>query len=250
MMRLLFLARALQNREVGRRPKESETHIEIEEGDGNDKWYWNVLLCSNHNHIFWSFTNCLEFLESPQENTEQESWTGWAWNLVPSLPAWTEDWTEDDNENRGFTFQSGIYIDDLAFNLRVILHFHFPVQCHWSLQCVPSSLYFQVLFVSFSSFFLSKFVNKLICYVKVGEAGSNEKNSWKNKVEPFLTLSLRGCLLDYICHDNVWVNSQLGICSIQLEPIGACSCGVTESAADKVTHYLPVQRFYFPLAIQ
>lgn len=186
MMRLLFLARALQNREVGRRPKESETHIEIEEGDGNDKWYWNVLSCWNHNHILWSFTYCLEFLESPQENTEQESWTGWAWNLVPSLPAWTEDWTEDDNENRGFTFQSGIYIDDLAFNLRVMLHFHFPVQCHWSLQCVLSSLYFQVLFVSFSSFFFPNSLTKLSVMSRLVRPGQMRKIHGRIKLSPSL----------------------------------------------------------------
>lgn len=73
--------------------------------------------------------------------------------------------------------------------------------------------------------------------IQVGDVVSNEnKNAWKNKVELFLTLSLRGCFLDYTCHDNVWVNSQLGISSIQLEPAGSCSCGVNELFSDKVQH--------------
>lgn len=156
MMRLLFLARALQNREVGQRSFETDCLIDVEEGD-----------------------------ENLPDNMQQDSWTGWAWNLVPALPSWSEDWTGDESEDRGFTFHFGIYIDNLAFNLRV------------------------------------------------GDSGSNDGSSWKNKAEPFLTLSLRGCLLDYICHDNLWVNSQLGISCIQLEPVGACSCGMNESAADK-----------------
>lgn len=35
MMRLMLLARALQNREVGQRSIETEHHVEMEEGDGN-----------------------------------------------------------------------------------------------------------------------------------------------------------------------------------------------------------------------
>ncbi|KAK3912926.1 Vacuolar protein sorting-associated protein 13B [Frankliniella fusca] len=161
MMRLLFLARALQNREVGQRSFETDCLVDIEEGD-----------------------------ENPPDNLQQDSWTGWAWNLVPALPNWSQDWTGDESDEKGFTFHFGIYIDDLAFNLRV------------------------------------------------GENSSNDGNSWKNKAEPFLTLSLRGCLLDYICHDNLWVNSQLGISSIQLEPVGSCSCGLSESAPDKDSLFL------------
>lgn len=61
------------------------------------------------------------FLEGTHENLEQDSWTGWAWNLVPAvLPGWSQDWTGDETGDNGLTVHSGIYIDDLAFNLRVM----------------------------------------------------------------------------------------------------------------------------------
>ncbi|KAJ1522739.1 hypothetical protein ONE63_001898 [Megalurothrips usitatus] len=160
VMRLLLLIRALQNKEVGQCSVETDVHIDMEEGD-----------------------------ENSHENIEEDSWTGWAWNLVPTLPNWSQDWAGDETEEKGFTFQSGIYIDDLSFNLRV------------------------------------------------GDSSSTERNTWKSKVEPFLTLSLRGCLVDYTCHDNLWVNSQLGISSVQLEPVGLCSCGISEPVLDKQVHY-------------
>lgn len=45
MMRLMLLARALQNREVGQQSIESENHVEIEEGDGN-YFVFNLLHCT------------------------------------------------------------------------------------------------------------------------------------------------------------------------------------------------------------
>ena len=64
-------------------------------------------------------------LEGVHENLEQDSWTGWAWNLVPALPSWSQhDWTGDETGDKGVTFHSGIYIDDLAFNLRVMISYN------------------------------------------------------------------------------------------------------------------------------
>jgi hypothetical protein len=52
----------------------------------------------------------------------------------------------------------------------------------------------------------------------------------KVKFNPFLVIHLQGCFLDFIMHGAGWLNVQIGMSQVTVEPHGNCFCGVKEAS--------------------
>lgn len=51
----------------------------------------------------------------------------------------------------------------------------------------------------------------------------------KVKFNPFLVIHLQGCFLDFVMHGAGWLNVQIGMSQVIVEPHGNCFCGVKEA---------------------
>ncbi|XP_063236346.1 intermembrane lipid transfer protein VPS13B [Bacillus rossius redtenbacheri] len=119
----------------------------------------------------------------------EESWVGWAWNLLPAMPlAWDDDDDGGQPEGqppsfRGHTLHLGLYVDNASVAFKV------------TESSAEKSFY----------------------------------GSRKVRFVPFLQLDLQGCYLSCVAHGAVWLNTRLGASGVRLRPAGQCFCGQDEA---------------------